>query len=74
LKKTIRKSSFEKEGLEKSNNEFHTRIESLEIEKKGLQSKWEDLKKLVLKFFKRQDNLDKLLGSMDIFQQIRYWM
>ena len=35
----------------------------LENEKKGLQSKHEGLEKVVLKFSKGQENLDKLLGS-----------
>jgi len=67
LKKTIRDLSFEKEVLQKSNNEFQTRIEILEIEKKRLQSKCEDLKKLVLKFSKGRHNLDKLLGFQRMF-------
>jgi len=57
---------FKKKVLEKSNNEFHTSIETLEIEKKGFQSKCEDLKKVVLKFSKGQNNLNKLLGSQRI--------
>ena len=57
---------LQKKGLEKSNNEFHTTIETFEIEKKGLQSKYEHLEKVVLKFFKGQDNLDKLLGYQRI--------
>jgi len=52
LKKTICDLSFEKEGLEKSNNEFHTRIETHEIEKKELLLKCEGLEKVVLKFSK----------------------
>jgi len=47
----------------KSNNAFHTGIETLEIEKKDLQSKCESLEKMVLKFTKGQDNLNKLFGS-----------
>ena len=62
-KKTIRVLSLQKDGLEKSNNEFHTRIETLEIKRKELQFKCEDLEKMVLEFSKAQDNLDKLLGS-----------
>ena len=63
LKKTISNLTFEKECLEKSKIETHTRIETLQTEKRELQSKREDLQKLVLKFSKGQDNLDKLLGS-----------
>jgi len=66
LNKTISNLTFEKECLEKSKIEIHTRIETLEIEKKELQSKCEDLEKMVLKFSKGQDNLDKLLGSQRI--------
>jgi len=63
LKKTISSLSFEKECLEKSKNEAHIKIETLEIEKKELQSNCEDLEKMVLKFSKGQGNLDKLLAS-----------
>ena len=63
MKKTIRDLSFEKEVLQKSNNESHTRIEALEKEMKERQSKYEGLEKVVLKLSKGQDNLDKLLGS-----------
>ena len=48
---------FDKKGLKKSNNKFHTRIESLKIEKKVIQSKCEDLEKEMLKFSKGEDNL-----------------
>ena len=41
----------------------HTEIVTLQIEKNKLQSKCDDIQKLVLKFSKGQDNLDKLLGS-----------
>jgi len=41
-------------------------IETLEIEKKELQFKCEDLEKAVLKFCKGQNNLDKLLESQRI--------
>jgi len=54
--------SFEKEVLTKSNNKSHTIIEILEKEKEELQSK-HDLEKVILKFTKGQDSLDKLLGS-----------
>jgi len=63
LKKTIRALFFEKEVLQKSNNKFHRRIETLEKEEIELRSKYGGLEKVVLKFSKRQDNLDKLLGS-----------
>jgi len=66
LKKTIRDLTLEKEHLEESNNAFHTKIETLEIENKELQSKCESLEKVVLRFSKGQDNLDKLLGSQKI--------
>jgi len=51
LKKTISNLSFEKDCLEKK-NETHIKIETLEIEKKYLQSKCEDFEKMVLKFSK----------------------
>ena len=57
LKKTICDLSFEKEVLQKLNNESHTRIETLEKEKKELQSKYEGLEKVAMKFSKAQDNL-----------------
>ena len=63
LKKTISNLSLEKECLEKSKVEAHIKIETLEIEKKELQSNCEDLEKMVLKFSKGQGNLDKLLVS-----------
>jgi len=63
LKKTISNLRFEKEYLEESKVEAHIKIETLEIEKKGLTSKCEDLEKMVLKFSKGQNNLEKLLGS-----------
>ena len=63
LKKVIRDLSFEKEALQKSNDELHIKIDPLETEKQELQSKYEDFEKLVLRFSKGQENLDKLLGS-----------
>jgi len=63
LKKIINNLSFKKECLEKSKDKAHIKIENLEIEKKELQSKCEDLEKMVLKFSKGQDKLDKLLES-----------
>jgi len=52
--------------LQKSNNESHSMIETLENEMEELQSKYEGLEKVVLKFSKGQDNLDKLLHSQRI--------
>jgi len=52
-----------KRSFAKSNNESYTRIKTLEKEEKDLQSKYEGHEKVVLKFSKGQDNLDKLLGS-----------
>jgi len=63
LKKIIHDLLFEKEVFQKSNNEAQSKIETLENEKEELQSKCEGLEKMMLKFFKGQDNLDKLLGS-----------
>ena len=63
LKKTICNLIFEEECLEKSKIETHTEIAILQTEKNELQSKCDNLQKLVLKFSKGQDNLDKLLGS-----------
>jgi len=63
LKKVIRDLSFEKEALQKSNDELHIKIDPLETEKQELQSTYEDFEKSVLKFSKGKENLDKLLGS-----------
>ena len=52
LNKTINNLFFEKECLKSSKNETHIRIENLEIENKELQSKCEDLKKIVLNFLR----------------------
>ena len=65
LKKTIGNLRFEKEYLEKWKIEAHTKIETLEVEKKELTSKCEDLEKMVLKFSKGQNNLEKLLGHQE---------
>jgi len=56
----------EKECFEKSKIKTHTEIATLQTEKNELQSKYEDLQKLVLKFSKGQENLDKLLGTQRI--------
>jgi len=66
IQKTISHLSLEKECLKKSKVEAQIKIDTLEIEKKELQSKCEDLEKIVLKFSKAQNNLDKLLGSQRI--------
>ena len=58
LKKTISNLCLEKEYLEKSKVEDHTKIETLEIEKEELTSKCEHLKNIVLKFFKGQNNVN----------------
>ena len=63
FKKTVSNLTFEKECLEKSKIETHTEIATLQTKKNELQSKNDDLQKLILKFSKGQDNLDKLLGS-----------
>jgi len=55
--------SSEKECLERSKIKTHTEIATLQTEKNELQFKCNNLQKLVLKFSKGQDNLDKLLGS-----------
>ena len=39
------------------------KIDTLETKKQEVQSKYEGFKKLVLKFLKGRENLDKLLGS-----------
>ena len=66
LKKTICNLISEKECLEKLKIETHTEIVTLQTEKNELQSKCKDLQKLVLKFSKGQENLDKLLGAQRI--------
>jgi len=63
LKKAIRDLSFEKEALQKSNDELHIKIDSLETKRQDIHSKCEGFEKLVLKFSKGQENSDKLLGS-----------
>ena len=50
LKKIISNLCLEKECLEKLKDEDYIKIETLEIEKKELKSKCEDLEKMVLKF------------------------
>jgi len=54
LKKIIHDVSFEKEVLQKSKIESYIRIENLEKQKKELQSKYEGLEKVVLKFLKHK--------------------
>jgi len=52
LKKTICNLIFEKECFEKSKINTHTEIATLQTEKNELQSKCDDLQKLILKFSK----------------------
>lgn len=54
---------LQKRSLQKSSSELHVRIKLLQKKRKGFNLKCEGLEKLVLKFSKRQDNLDKLSGS-----------
>jgi len=56
LKKVIRNLSFEKEALQKSNDELHMKIGTLETKKQEVQSKCECFEKLVLKFSKGRKN------------------
>jgi len=63
LKKVIGNLCLEKECLEKSKDEDYIKIQTLEIEKKEDNFKCVDLEKMVLKFSKGQNNLNKVLGS-----------
>ena len=63
LNNAIRDSTFEKKALQKSSDELHIKIDTLETKKQDVQSKCEGFEKLVLKFSKGQENLEKLLGS-----------
>jgi len=51
----------EKEALQKQNDDLHLKIKHVQKEKEEVQSKCRAFEKLVLKFTKGQDNLDKLL-------------
>lgn len=67
FKKTIHNLLFEKEMLQRENDDLHLKIEHLEKEKQEVQSKCGAFEKLALKFTKGQDNLDKLLDSQRMF-------
>ena len=62
LKKGIWDKSFEKEALQKSNDELHIKIDTLEIYKQPVQSKCEDFEQLVLKLSHGQENLTNYLA------------